>query len=227
MQPYFLPYIGYFQLIAAVDVFVIYDDIKYTKKGWINRNRFLLNGSDATFSIPLHHDSDSLTVVERRVSDDFDPIKLVRRFQAAYRLAPFFEANFPEIEEIVNCPSRNLFEYIANSVDKICGLLCVETTKMKASTIPIDRALKAQDKVVALCEALGVREYVNPSGGVELYSREHFASRGIELKFIKSRPIQYAQFGNPFVPWLSIVDVLMFNPLAQVQAWVRNEFDLA
>ena len=58
MQPYFLPYIGYFQLIEAADVFVVYDNIKYTKKGWINRNRMLRNGSDMVFSLPLKKDSD-------------------------------------------------------------------------------------------------------------------------------------------------------------------------
>ena len=53
MQPYFLPYIGYWQLLSAVDQFVVYDNIKYTKKGWINRNRFLRDGTDAVFTIPL------------------------------------------------------------------------------------------------------------------------------------------------------------------------------
>jgi WbqC-like protein family len=227
MQPYFLPYIGYYQLIAAADMFVIYDNIKYTKKGWINRNRFLLNGADAIFSIPLRHDSDALAVVERHIADDFEPVKLVRRLRAAYEHAPFFSANFPVIEEIIHFSSRNLFEYIANSVDKMCTWLGIGTVIKKASTIAIDRTLKAEDKVVTLCEALAASEYINLSGGLELYSREHFASHGIELRFIKSRAIQYAQFGGPFVPWLSIVDVLMFNRRQQVRDWVHHEFDLA
>src|SRR5437868_13460953 len=90
MQPYFLPYIGYFQLIESVDLFVIYDNIKYTKKGWINRNRFLRNGADVVFTVPLRKDSDSLNVRERAVADDFDPRKLVNQVREAYRRAPHF-----------------------------------------------------------------------------------------------------------------------------------------
>ena len=84
MQPYFLPYIGYWQLMAAVDTFVIYDNIKYTKKGWINRNRMLLNGEAVTFSLPLAKDSDDLDVVQRRLADTFQRAKLLAQlvFQA-------------------------------------------------------------------------------------------------------------------------------------------------
>ena len=226
MQPYFLPYIGYFQLIAAADVFVIYDNIKYTKKGWINRNRYLLNGTDALFSLPLKHDSDSLTVVERQISEVYSPDKLIRQLRAAYERAPFFRPNFPVIEAIIRCDRRNLFDYVAASVAGICEFLAITTRVVNSSSIQIDPALTAQAKVGALCEALAAGEYVNPSGGRELYSKEHFASRGIELKFINSHFIQYPQFGDPFVPWLSIVDVLMFNPVSRVQEWVRHEFDL-
>jgi hypothetical protein len=226
MQPYFLPYIGYFQLIAAVDVFVIYDNIKYTKKGWINRNRFLLNGSDAMFSIPLKHDSDSLTVAERQISDRFSRTELIRQLRAAYQRAPFFRDVFPVIEQIIHCENSNLFDYIAHSAREICRFLAIATRTIRSSSIPIDHALKGQDKVVALCDALAADQYVNPSGGSDLYSRERFASHGIDLKFIRSRPIEYPQFGNPFVPWLSIVDVLMFNPMSQVREWAHHDFEL-
>ena len=77
MQPYFFPYIGYFQLIGAVDLFIVYDNIKYTKKGWINRNRMLQGGKDVVFSLPLKGDSDSLDVRERVLADDFNRDKLV------------------------------------------------------------------------------------------------------------------------------------------------------
>jgi hypothetical protein len=226
MQPYFLPYIGYFQLIAAADVFVIYDNIQYTKKGWINRNRLMLNGSGAMFSIPIKQGSDSLTVVERQVADRFSRIDLIRQLRAAYQRAPHFASAFPVIEEIIRYDSSNLFDYVAHSVGEICGLLAITTPTVKSSSIPIDHGLKAQDKVVALCEALRAAEYVNPSGGSDLYSMEHFASHRIDLKFIRSRPIEYPQFGNPFVPSLSIVDVVMFNPLSQVREWAHHEFDL-
>lgn len=88
MQPYFLPYSGYFQLIAASDLFVVYDNIKYTKKGWINRNRFLRDGKAVPFSLPLKHAPDSLEIRERELTANFNPGKLLNQFRAAYRQAP-------------------------------------------------------------------------------------------------------------------------------------------
>src|SRR5690554_5299659 len=98
MQPYFLPYLGYYQLIAAVDVFVVYDNIKYTKKGWINRNRFLLNGQDAVFSLSLRKDSDSLDVRQRQLSPAFERAKLLNQFRGAYGSAPYFEETYALLE---------------------------------------------------------------------------------------------------------------------------------
>ena len=72
MQPYFFPYIGYFQLIKSVDEFVIYDNIQYTKKGWINRNRILVNGTDYLISLPLKKDSDYLNVVDRQLAESWE-----------------------------------------------------------------------------------------------------------------------------------------------------------
>jgi hypothetical protein len=107
MQPYFMPYIGYFQLISAVDVFVVYDNIKYTKKGWINRNRMLVNGTDAMFSLPLKKDSDTLDVVQRELSTDFDRIKVLNQIRGAYASTPQFENTYPVIEQIVNYKNNN------------------------------------------------------------------------------------------------------------------------
>lgn len=226
MQPYFLPYVGYYQLIAAADVFVVYDNIKYTKKGWINRNRMLLNGKDAIFSLPLKKDSDSLDVVERELAADFDREKLLNQFRGAYTRAPQFEQTFPLLERIVRCEERNLFCYIRHSIGEMCAYLGIATDICISSEIAIDHELKAQDKVIALCRELGADTYINPIGGIELYSREDFAAQGIELKFIKAKPFEYAQFGNEFVPWLSIVDVLMFNPLDAVRACVASNYEL-
>jgi hypothetical protein len=226
MQPYFLPYIGYFQLIAAVDVFVIYDNIKYTKKGWINRNRMLLNGQDAMFSLPLKSGSDALDVRDRTLAPDFHPQKLLNQWQGAYRRAPFFAESFSLLQEIMQFPDANLFRFLDHSVRKICAHLGLPAEFRISSTVPIDHALAAQDKVLALCAATGARTYVNAIGGLELYSREAFRARGIELQFLRSQPFEYAQFGQPFVPSLSILDCLMFNPPDVLRARVRQGYDL-
>lgn len=226
MQPYFMPYIGYFQLIAAVDVFVVYDNIKYTKKGWINRNRMLLNGSDAMFSLPLKKDSDTLDVVQRELAADFDRTKLLNQLKGAYGRAPYFAQTFPLLERIVRHEDANLFRYIHHSLVRLCEHLGITTEIRISSDIAIDHELKSQDKVLALCKAVGATTYINTIGGTELYSRDDFSAQGIELQFIKSRPFEYPQFGAPFVPWLSIIDVLMFNPVDAVRACITSNFEL-
>ena len=226
MQPYFFPYIGYFQLIAAVDQFIVYDNIKYTKKGWINRNRKLQNGKDVMFSLPLKNDSDSLNVCERVLAVDFNRDKLLNQFKGSYRHAPYFAQTFPLIEQIVRHHDANLFCFLHHSIVKTCEHLGITTEIRISSGIAIDHDLKNQDKVLALCAALGASTYVNAIGGRELYSTETFRERGVELKFIQSKPFEYPQFGDEFVPWLSIVDVMMFNSVETIKESLVMKFEL-
>lgn len=226
MQPYFFPYIGYFQLIQAVDLFVVYDNIQYTKKGWINRNRFLQNGKDVLFSVPLKKDSDFLDIKDREISVDFNKNKLLNQLSEAYRRAPYFAQTFSLIEQIVRYEDNNLFRFLHHSIVKTCENLGITTKILISSNISIDHRLKNQDKVLALCEAIGATTYVNAIGGMELYSKETFQKKGIVLNFIKSKPFEYAQFGAPFVPWLSIIDVMMFNPFDAIKNCISNNYEL-
>lgn len=226
MQPYFFPYIGYFQLIAAVDTFIVYDNIKYTKKGWINRNRMLQNGKDVMFSLPLKSDSDCLDVCERKLATDFDRGSLINQFREIYRRAPYFEQTFPLVEKIVQHGDTNLFRFLLNSIARTCEYLGITTEIRISSDIAIDHTLKNQDKVLALCEAVGASTYLNSIGGMELYSKDAFREKGIELKFIKSKPFEYTQFGDAFVPWLSIIDIMMFNSVEVTLDAVTNGFEL-
>jgi len=226
MQPYFLPYLGYFQLISAVDLFIVYDNIEYTKKGWINRNRMLLNGMDKLFSLPLKKDSDFLDIVEREISQDFNPDKFLNQFKGAYIRAPYFVEIYPLLEQIVRYNDWNLFRFIYHSIIRTCEYLGIDTKIIFSSDITIDHELKSQDKIIAFCMAVGADTYINPIGGIDLYAKDKFEANGIELKFIKARPFEYAQFGSPFVPWLSIVDVLMFKSIEDVIRITKKEFEL-
>ena len=226
MQPYFFPYIGYFQLIGSVNLFIVYDNIKYTKKGWINRNRMLQSDNDVMFSLPLKSDSDLLDVRDRELAADFNRDKLLNQIGGAYRRAPYFAQTFPLIEQVVRYEERNLFKFIHHSLVRTCKHLGIATEIRVSSDIAIDHDLKNQDKVLALCEAVGASTYVNAIGGMELYSKDEFRTRGIELKFIRSKPFEYAQFGNEFVPWLSIIDVMMFNPLDTIRECIESNYEL-
>jgi hypothetical protein len=226
MQPYFFPYIGYFQLIAAVDLFIVYDNIKYTKKGWINRNRMLQNGKDVMFSLQLKSDSDHLDVCEREMAADYSRDKLLNQFKEAYHRAPYFAQTFPLVEQIVRHEDANLFRFLHHSIVKACDHLGITTEIKISSDIAIDHDLRKHDKVLALCAAVGANTYVNTIGGMELYSKKAFLEKGIELKFIRSKPFEYAQFGEAFVPWLSIIDVMMFNSLDSIRTSILTNYEL-
>ncbi len=225
MQPYFMPYIGYWQLLSSVDAFVVYDNIQYTKKGWISRNRFLQNGTDALFSIPLKKGPEYADVVERSVAADFNRAKLLNQLEASYRKAPFFNAVFPLLTAIIQCERENLFDYILHSIRTTAEYLEIKTPVIMSSTIAIDHALRGEEKVIALCGAMKAVTYVNAIGGQELYSKTEFATRGIALHFMRARPISYAQYGAEFVPNLSIMDVMMFNSKESIQHML-TDFDL-
>ena len=228
MQPYFMPYIGYFQLINAVDTFVIYDNIQYTKKGWINRNRILENGKDTFITLPLSKGSDFLNVKERRLAVDFKQTKgkLLNKIKASYNKAPQFNTIYALVNDCLNYENDNLFEFILYSLKNVNSYLSIQTNLVISSTLPINHELKNRDKVIAICKALRTTEYINPSGGKELYNVEDFKENSIDLKFIQSQPIQYKQFTNEFVPWLSIIDILMFNDLDEIKKML-NQFNLS
>lgn len=217
MQPYFLPYIGYFQLMHAVDRFVIYDNIKYTKKGWINRNRLLINGADDFFTVPIQNASDSLDVKDRTLAKEFDRSKLLNRFKEAYRKAPYSREVLPLLEEIISNQEISLFGFLFNSICCINRVISVRTDIVISSSIDVDHGLRGQEKVISLCRTLGATQYINLIGGMTLYSKAEFEKNGIKLNFLKSKLVEYAQFQNDFVPWLSIIDVLMFNGMERTK----------
>ncbi len=211
MQPYFLPYIGYFQLIQAVDVFVLYDNIKYTKKGWINRNRYLANGREKPFSLPLKKDSDYLDIRNRVLADDFDPEKMLNGIQEAYRKAPCFQSAMPVLRDIFLYEDRNLFAYIHNAVIRICRHLGIGTSIVTSSQVPADHALAGERRVIDICRAISADTYINPPGGRILYNPTHFSECGLKLQFIDPVLHPYPQPAGHFTAGLSVIDVIMNN----------------
>ncbi|MHA2426861.1 MAG: WbqC family protein, partial [Candidatus Hermodarchaeia archaeon] len=220
MQPYFFPYIGYFHLAHAADMFVVYDNIQYTKRGWINRNRILHNGTDTVISLPLKRDSDYLDVRDRVIAESFNRKKLLNRIRGAYNRAPHFKRTFSFVESIINYDDHNLFRFLLNSMVLTFQHLGIDTAVVTSSDVSIDHRLKSQDKVLAMCEAVDAQVYINAIGGIDLYSREAFSDRGIELKFVKSKLVEYKQFGQDFCPWLSIIDVMMFNDMDTIKEYL-------
>jgi hypothetical protein len=227
MQPYLLPYLGYFQLIAAVDTFVLYDDVQWMKGGWINRNRILVGGRADWITLPVKKEALGTQINEREFSEKFEAEKrhIVEKLRAAYVRAPFFEPTMALIEGCFASTETRADRFIAALLRTVCGYLGIETEIIRSSELSKTEGLRGQDRVVNICLTLAASQYVNAIGGVGLYRREDFAEAGVDLLFIRSEAVQYPQFGAEFVPDLSIVDLLMFNSVAQVQDFL-GRFEL-
>lgn len=219
MQPYFFPYIGYWQLINAVDKFVVYDNIQFTKGGWIRRNRILFNGKDKMISIPIKKDSDYLDVNQRFLSETFDKERrnIINQINIAYNKAPEFDTVFPLIESAINCGEKNLFDFIYTTIITVIQYLDVDTEIIISSDIKMNHSLRNRDRVLEICKKLQADQYINPIGGTALYSKDDFRSNGTDLKFIETDSFKYEQFENSFIPNLSIIDVMMFNSKDKVK----------
>lgn len=228
MQPYLFPYIGYFQLMSAVDVFAIYDNIQFSKKGWINRNRILVNGTGSYITFSLKKGSDYLDIKDRYLSDDwdFERKKILNKIKESYRTAPYFSSVFQIIEKIIMYEEKNLFQFILNSLKLINKYLDISTPLITSSSVAFDHELKSKKKVIALCKALKANVYINPIGGVDLYDKEEFSKEGVSLYFLKANNITYPQFKNEFVPFLSIIDVMMFNSTEEIQHYLQSSYTL-
>lgn len=218
MQPYIFPYIGYWQLLNVVDTFIIYDDVNFIKRGWVNRNNILNNGKPSMFTIPLIKASQNKLINEIEiVSDSLWKQKLLKTIVSSYKKAPYFNVTNPMIEEIINNNETNISAYIEFQLKKIASYLNITTTIKIASKEYNNRILKGQDRIIDICIQEKANQYINPIGGVDLYEKNKFTENGIKLNFIKSNNLEYNQFKNSFVPFLSIIDLLMFNSAEEIK----------
>lgn len=221
MQPYFMPYIGYFQLMKAVDKYVVYDDVNYIKGGWANRNHILINGEKEMFTVTLQKASPNKLFNEIVIGDDFK--KLMKTLQMNYSRAINFDQTMVLMERIISFPNKQLAVFIANSFREILSYLSVETEILMSSEIPKDNSLGGKDKIIQICEILGADTYYNAVGGKNLYDQEEFREHGITLNFVDSLPQVYSQLHTrEFVSGLSMIDVLMNNTKDKVNSLLES-----
>jgi WbqC-like protein family len=224
MQPYFFPYLGYFQLINAVDKFVIYDDVQYIKGGWINNNRILINGKSSNIVIPVRKDSIKKKINERYfVGDSLKfKIKTLKQIENSYKRAPFFESIYPEISRLLLFEEENVSEYNTRVIINLASFLDISTEFQISSETEKLNCYSAEGRVIDINQKMGSNVYINASGGAELYKKESFLNEGIELKFLITDKYFYKQFNSVFIPDLSIIDLLMFNSPASVKLFLNN-----
>jgi hypothetical protein len=217
MQPYFFPYIGYWQLINTVDEYVIFDDVNYIKRGWINRNNILLNGEPRRINLHIKDASQNRLIKDTKLAQtEEDNRALLDILKQSYRKAPYYEQTIYLIKEILNYKTENLSEYLTNQIIQVCNYLHIRTKILISSDIEKDNSLKGEEKIIEICKQRNVDTYINAIGGKELYHHARFKKENMELKFLKTGNVNYKQFDSEFVPYLSIIDVMMFNNVDEV-----------
>lgn len=228
MQPYIFPYIGYFQMVNAVDKFVFYDDVNFIKKGWINRNRILVNGRDFMFTVPLLKASQNNLILESYIQKEVYnewKNKLLHTIEFNYKKAPEFTNIFHLLETIFNSEHETISDIAIDSIKTVSNYLGIKTEFINSSEAYNNKGLERQERLIDICKQENANHYINALGGQELYKKEDFLKEGIKLDFIKTLPIDYKQFNNDFIPWLSIIDVLMFNTVFEIKEML-NKFEL-
>jgi len=236
MQAYFFPYIGYFQLINAVDTFVIYEHVTFRKRTWITKNCILDKGKNEPvyINVPVIGKSSNKLINEICISDDPKwKIKLLKLIYFNYKKASFFDEIYSVIEECLNINESSLHNFNARILITLCDFLEIKTPiffknqsflsleEKLVKTVSNPMEIKSK-RIVEICKKLNATTYVNPIGGTELYDKNYFKGYDISLNFIKTDHFKYSQFGKEHVPYLSIIDVLMHNGKEGTQELIKN-----
>ncbi|MCH8535208.1 MAG: WbqC family protein [Flavobacteriaceae bacterium] len=227
MQPYIFPYLGYFQLVNAVDTFVFYDDVHFIKRGWINRNKILVNGTEKLISFPCIKASQNKLINEVEIDlQQKEYKKLLQSISMAYKKAPYFEEVFPVIEKVFLSEATNIASLAIDSIKEVMNYLGItKQFKISSEAFATSKGLEKQERLIQITLTEKVSTYINALGGQELYSKDDFKKEEIDLFFLKASLPEYPQFSDAFVPGLSIIDVLMMNSKAEVKAML-NQYEL-
>lgn len=211
MQPYFFPYLGYWQLIGAVDIYVVFDDVNYIKRGWINRNKIRLSsGKESYIRLPISKASQNKLINEHEISD-FDCAKstIFKTLEYNYKKHPFYSAGMDLVEKIFSKAKTNLSDFLFYQIQLISDYFCFDTKIVRSSELKNNKDLSSQDKIIDIVKLLKGSQYINAIGGMSLYNSVEFAEEGIDLKFLKPFLPYYNQGFSDFIPSLSILDIVM------------------
>lgn len=224
MQPYLFPYIGYFQLIHAVDTFVVHDDVQYIKGGWINRNRIQVNNMEHLFTFSLKKDSSLKNINTRQFSDLYimEKIHFLKLLQNTYSKAPYFTDTYNIVASVFETDERKISPFITRSLSLICDYLKITTPIRISSNLNKNNTLKGQDRVINICQSLHADVYINPIGGITLYAKEIFRKQNISLYFLQTKEPQNIIANRTNIPSLSIIDNMMYYSPVKIKKMLHD-----
>jgi len=223
MQPYFFPYIGYWQLLNAVDVFVIYDDVNFIKQGYINRNTILSKNERLRVTLEVIGASSNKIIKEVEVGCNAN--KILKTLTQSYCKSPFFDSSYSLIEKILKNKEKNLAKFLGFAIQEVSEFIGIKTQFLYSSDIKKSKDSFGEEKIIEICKNLYATNYINAVGGQKLYNQEVFQKENIKLNFIKTEITKYKQFNNEYIPNLSIIDIIMFNNKKAIKEML-NEYEL-
>lgn len=213
MQPYIFPYVGYFQLIKAVDVFVFFDDVQFKRRSYITRNAILINEESNAFSIPVQKGNQQDLINQIKLHDgEFEnwKNKFLRSLNHAYAKAPYFKPVYDLAQAVFETDCTTIGMLTKRSIEKTCDYLKVEVEFKNSTSLDYDREGDGQDKILSICGLLQANTYINAINGRSLYTSETFQEQGVDLFFLEPKVEPYKQFDSGFIPNLSIIEMMMF-----------------
>jgi len=209
MQPYFFPYLGYFQLIHAADTFVIFDDVNFIKRGWVSRNQLLINGQLHTFTVPVRQASRNKPINNLKLADFNDwSKKFKKKLTHCYAKAPYFEETTRVIFPLMDRNYHTLTHLLTDTIVAICQHLNITTRIITTSTPYNNKSLRGQARIIDICQQENATQYINLPGGQNLYDDATFRKKGITLNFIKSN-LDAIEFTGHTAPYTSIIHLLV------------------
>ncbi len=224
MQPYVFPYLGYFQLINAVDEFVFYDDVNFIKRGWINRNRILYGNDFKLITFPCQKISQNKYIKDIKIDlKAKEYLKLRETINYTYKNAPFYSEVLGIINDVFDSHINNISELAIKSVKKTSEYIGLKKMfSVSSNSFSEYQNYLKEERLIKICKKSKSKIYINPIGGRDLYTKQDFKKEGINLYFLKPSLPEYKQFNHPFVSGLSIIDIMMFNSPEEIRSMLNQ-----
>lgn len=228
MQPYFFPYLGYFSLIKNADQFILLDTVQFIRHGWIERNRILKQDDGWIYiKVPIIKAYGQKTLIKEVKIDNNQnwKHKIISQIQPYKKIAPYYHRVLNLLNNLFKEEFKDITHLNKTSLEMVCSLLAIEKKIDVFSEMDLKiKDPKAPDEwALNICKALhDVTEYWNPPGGIEIFDKLKYENSGIRLRFLECRLTEYDQKRKKFEPALSILDVLMFNSINDIQKMLNN-----
>lgn len=221
MQPYLFPYIGYWQLMKSVDIFVLLNDVNYIKKGFINRNFLLLNDKQKRFTLEIKNASQNKLIKDIETGNNTN--KIIQMIYHAYKKSDYFEEVFEIVKKsLEGKDNSNLSELLFNSINLMKEYLDIKCKLILSSDLDLEQKFTGQERIIKICKILNAESYINNISGSHLYDKSLFRKNGIKLFFCEAQIFKYNQFYSDFKPGLSIIDVTMFNDKTKLKKMLNG-----